>query len=326
VPDHRQDDAPAHREDRGADAGPRRAPHEPTSGARREHAHRDHPHRAEPPAPTPEQQRRRRAVRGSVSIGLVMALSGALFTANARLAGGADERQPQDLAGLQANEDARRERLFDEVTSLQASVDALTREQTDAEGVQWQSAGEAYDIAAGTVAVTGEGLVVRLDDAAADGPRPVGVGPDDLVVHQQDLQAVINALWAGGAEAMALMDQRVISTSAFQCIGNVLSLQGRRYSPPYEVTVIGDPDELRAALAADPAVRAYRSWVSAVGLGWEVQQPSGDLSVPAYDGAADLRHARVPDGTEVLPGLVSGTADAAPDDAATGTDQEDPQG
>jgi uncharacterized protein YlxW (UPF0749 family) len=306
VPDHRQDDASA----------------------------RHHRHAAEAPAPAaPAPGSRRRALRGTVSIAVVMAMAGALFTANARLASGTAERQPQDLAGLQSNEDARRERLFDQVTELRAEVDELTQEQTDREGLEWQSAGVAYDIASGKVAVTGTGITVSLDDAPADGPRPAGVSADDLVVHQQDLQAVINALWAGGAEAMALMDQRVVSTSAFQCIGNVLSLQGRRYSPPYVVTVIGDPDELKAALAADPAVRAYRSWVTAVGLGWSVQEPAADVTVPAYDGAADMRYASVPDGTEVLPGLVAGQTDEATsstDDGqsagTTGTDEGDTEG
>lgn len=287
----------------------------PDPGARL-HAAREHAqHRL-------ARQARGRALRGTLSVALVMALAGALFTANARLARGTDARQPQDLAGLQTNEDARRERLADQVAALRAQVDVLTQEQTDNVGLEWQSAGPAFDIASGKVAVTGTGITVSLDDASADGPRPAGVGPDDLVVHQQDLQAVINALWAGGAEAMALMDQRVISTSAFQCIGNVLSLQGRRYSPPYVVTAVGDPDDLIAALTADPAVRAYRSWVDAVGLGWSVTEPAGDLDVPAYDGAVDMRYASVPSGTEVLPGLV------VENSTATSTDvrQEDSEG
>lgn len=280
------------------------APEEPSA---RLHAAREHAqHRL-------TAHRRGRALRGTLSVALVMALAGALFTANARLANGTDARQPQDLAGLQTNEDARRERLADQVADLRSQVDALTQEQTDTVGLEWQSAGEAFDIASGKVAVSGTGITVSLDDAPADGPRPAGTGPDDLVVHQQDLQAVINALWAGGAEAMALMDQRVISTSAFQCIGNVLSLQGRRYSPPYVVTAVGDPEELLAALTADPAVRAYRSWVDAVGLGWATTQPGEGVQVPAYDGSVDMRYASVPTGTEVLPGLVAeeGTATSA---------------
>ena len=62
---------------------------------------------------------------------------------------------------------------------------------------------------------------------------PEGVGVDDIVVHQQDVQAVVNALWSGGAEAMMVMDQRLISTSAVRCVGNTLILQGRVYSPPF---------------------------------------------------------------------------------------------
>lgn len=302
-----QQESRAHGVHAAATTGPEPAGPSARLQAAREHAQ----HRI-------ERHRRGRALRGTLSIGLVMALAGALFTANARLASGTDARKPQDIAGLQSNEDARRERLADEVADLQAEVDALTRRQTDSVGLEWQSAGEAFDIASGKVAVTGTGITVSLDDAPADGPRPAGAVPDDLVVHQQDLQAVINALWAGGAEAMALMDQRVISTSAFQCIGNVLSLQGRRYSPPYVVTAVGDPQELLAALDAAPAVRAYRSWVDAVGLGWEVTRPDGGVTVPAYDGAVDMRYASVPTGTEVLPGLVADGSTATSTDAQRG--------
>ena len=104
---------------------------------------------------------------------------------------------------------------------------------------------------------SGPGVTVRLEDAPTDSPRRDEVSPDVLVVHQQDLQAVMNALWAGGAEAMELMDQRVISTSAFQCVGNVLKLHGRLYSPPYVVRAIGDPDgpAPRAARVAGRAAR-----------------------------------------------------------------------
>lgn len=281
------------------------------------------PARPEQPQQRPEHHqhraRRRHALRGTISVGVVMALAGTLFTANARLSRGSDERQAVDLPGLQANEDARRERLAAQVEELRGEVDRLTAEQNAQSGIDWSSAGVAAEVASGQVPVTGEGLVVELDDADPNGPRPAGVGADDLVVHQQDLQAVINALWAGGAEAMMLMDQRVISTSAFQCIGNVLSLQGRRYSPAYVVTAIGDPAALLEALDSDPAIRAYKSWVAAVGLGWSVQERQ-DLSLPAYDGPADLTYASVPVGTEILPGLVAAAGGSG------NSDQEDSAG
>ena len=82
--------------------------------------------------------------------------------------------------------------------------------------------------------MVGPGLVVRLDDANRDpgAALPAGVTSDDLVIHQQDLQAVVNALWQGGAQGIQVMDQRLISTSAVRCVGNTLILQGRVYSPP----------------------------------------------------------------------------------------------
>ena len=131
-------------------------------------------------------------------------------------------------------------------------------------------------------------MTVSLDDAhrsAASLPKPYG--PDDIVVHQQDVQGVVNALWAGGAEAMMIQDQRVISTSAVQCVGNTLLLQGRVYSPPYVITAIGDADRLRASLDRDPSVQIYREWVDAVGLGWDVRQADA-VELPAYTGTIAL--------------------------------------
>jgi len=254
----------------------------------------DHPHVAV-----------RRAARGTLSVALVLALSSAMFAANARLAHGSEQRHPQDLADLARVEEDRVSRLQSQVGALRTEVDRLTQEQGRLNGLQLGSPGPSSDLAAGTTAVTGPGITVRLTDAPASAPHPSSVRPDDLVVHQQDLQAVINALWAGGAEAMSLMDQRVISTSAFQCIGNVLSLHGRRYSPPYVVRVIGDPQKLRAALAASPAIQIYLEYVAAVGLGWQVTTAQDPLTLPAYEGLNDLSYAHVPDGTEVLPGIVA---------------------
>src|SRR5699024_6692749 len=146
---------------------------------------------------------------------------------------------------------------------------------------------------AGAVPVTGPGLRVALDDAP---PQPVGstIPADTLVVHQQDLEAVINALWAGGAEAMTLQGQRVLTPTAFRCVGNVLSLHGRVYSPPYVVEAIGDPAALAAALDASDAIATYREWVDAVGLGWDVSTQD-NLDMPART-VANLAHTRLPDG------------------------------
>jgi hypothetical protein len=112
---------------------------------------------------------------------------------------------------------------------------------------------------------------------------------------------------------MTLMDQRVISTSAVRCIGNVLILQGRRYSPPYQIRAIGDPVRLKQALSGSPAVQAYVRDAGDVGLGWSVTVASDPLELPAYSGATELSAASVPDGVEILPGIpAAGSAGSAP--------------
>jgi uncharacterized protein YlxW (UPF0749 family) len=105
------------------------------------------------------------------------------------------------------------------------------------------------------------------------------------------VQAVVNALWAGGAEAMTLMGQRVIATSAVRCVGNTLLLHGAVYSPPFTVTAVGDVDGMRAALDRAPGVVVYRQYVAAYGLGYSVTT-ARSKRLPAYDGSLELTSAR----------------------------------
>ncbi len=229
---------------------------------------------------------------GSAAVGAVAGLAGLLFVVSASDAPA--DRRPQDLVEFVLTRAGQVERQAEQVDTLRAEVDTLTAAVTDLPG----AASPAVQIAAGSVAVTGPGLVVTLDDAPATAARE-DLDPDVLVVHQQDLQAVINALWAGGAEAVAVQDQRIVSTTSVQCVGNVLRLGGRVFSPPYTVSAVGDSTALRAALDDSTAVRAYQSDAQEVGLGWSVRADDR-LVLPAYSGATGLAYAQAPPGTDVL--------------------------
>lgn len=257
------------------------------------------PHVDAPVAPSTSRSRAQRPLRATVGVMLVLALAGLLFTANARIARSSGERHPTNLRELVQTETDRVAGLVATVDGLTGQIDALAVAPTSGTSVDTER--ELRDgVAAGTVTVTGPGLFVALDDAPPSTPLTEDVRPDSLVVHQQDLEAVVNALWAGGAEAMMLEDQRVTATTAFRCVGNVLSLGGRVYSPPYRVRAIGDPAALRAALDASPEIRVYRQWADAVGLGWDVRDEAA-LELPAGPVPAALEHASVPAGTAVLP-------------------------
>lgn len=197
-------------------------------------------------------------------------------------------------------------RLSDLVRAAQSEAEQLAeaRDGLAAEVVALQDAAATTDAGvaavldeiaaiedpAGLTPVRGSGVTVVLTDAPrnADGRYPADASPDDLVVHQQDVQSVLNALWAGGAEAISMQDQRIVAESAPRCIGNTLLLHGRTYSPPYVVAAIGDPARLEAALAAEPGVRIYKQYAVRYGLGF-TQKVSEDLEIPAYTGGATAR-------------------------------------
>ena len=236
----------------------------------------------------------RRARSRTVGVTLVCLAAGLLFGTSASLA--RDVRpEPGDLVGLITQRDVEVRELSSQAEELRHEVDRLRSAQaTSAAAVDGQRA-EDLAVGVGATAVTGPAVSVTLDDAGYSlDTLPEGYSVDDVVVHQQDLQGVVNALWAGGAEAIMVQDQRIVATSSVQCVGNTLYLQGRVYSPPFTVTAVGDPEALHAALAADPVVATYRDWADAVGLGYAVAD-LGETELPAYAGQVRPSHARVVD-------------------------------
>jgi uncharacterized protein YlxW (UPF0749 family) len=144
--------------------------------------------------------------------------------------------------------------------------------------------------ASGLRPARGPGIRVTLQDA----PRSVnvpGIDPNLLVVHQQDLQAFVNALWSGGAEAVSLQGQRLISTTGIKCVGNTVVLDGVPYSPPYVIEAIGSPDRLTSALGASPEVVTYRYYVEEYQLGLKTRRLA-DFAMEGYGGTVGLRYAR----------------------------------
>jgi uncharacterized protein YlxW (UPF0749 family) len=240
---------------------------------------------------------RTRRRRWSLLVPVIAALAGLLFTTTAHTAAGTnlrDDRRPE-LTRLIGERKVQVEDEANRAAALRAQIDDTTRTEAGSDNrvAQQQARADASKQDSGFAAVRGPGLRVVLDDAPrrSDGKLPAGARPDDVVVHQQDVQSVVNALWAGGAEAMVIMDIRVISTSAVRCVGNTLLLHDRVYSPPFEIKAIGDSNRLRAALDADPGVRAFRDAANLYGLGYTVQ-PQTDILAPAHVGSGTLEYAK----------------------------------
>ncbi|KGN30080.1 hypothetical protein N802_09960 [Knoellia sinensis KCTC 19936] len=224
----------------------------------------------------------------SLLVPVIAILAGILFATSSTIAQGRSLRS--DAAGLPdiiREQTKDNQRMTGELEELSAEVDELTRQTApgNADLDDLKSQADAISTAAGRTAVQGPGVEVVMDDSDLSvSELPRGFDADDIIVHQQDLQAVVNAFWVGGAEAMMIQDQRVVSTSAVRCVGNTLILQGRVYSPPYRIRAIGDPAKLRAILDQSPEVSIYKEYVDAVGLGYEVKS-SDNYEFPAFSGS-----------------------------------------
>lgn len=227
---------------------------------------------------------------------VAFAAIGALLALTATASGGTELRTESrtDLASLideheaaLATDDAVRRQRQREIDSVADGL-AAADERIAAPRQQRANLQEAI----GQVAVTGPAVSVALDDAPRSGQPPAGATPEDLVVHQQDVQAVVNALWAGGAEAMTIMGQRIIATSAIRCVGNTLLLDGRTYAPPFRITAIGDPAKLQRALAESSGVRAFQQASRQWGLGYRVTSEPHPVTLPAYQGSTNLPNSK----------------------------------
>ena len=226
---------------------------------------------------------------------VVCLLAGLLLAATHAVSGGAEIRRS----------DAPR--LVDLVREAQSSVNHLNAER-DALASKIDSAhGRSPDAALAAMLrrsaelageadmdpVHGPGLVVTLEDAQRDanGRFPRDASPDDLVVHQQDIQAVLNALWSAGAEAIQMQDQRIIAASVPRCVGNTLLLNGRTYSPPYTITAIGNAAAMQAALAAAPLVILYKQYVVRFGLGYH-EEVKPDVQIVGHSEPVRMHYAQ----------------------------------
>ena len=231
-----------------------------------------------------------------MAVPAVFAAAGFMFVTSAATSDGLDLRPQREatLATLVRTESARVDALQRQAGQLEDQIDALTAQvDTNAVG-RLQASADRLRAAAGMEEVSGPALKVTLDDAPDDQPVPEGLDANAMVVHQQDLQAVVNALWAGGAEGISLQGQRLISTTGIKCVGNTVVLHGVPYSPPYEIVAVGDPVQMQRALDASEYVQTYLEYTQPpINIGWDVDLLS-DVTLPGYQGAVNMQHADAP--------------------------------
>lgn len=169
---------------------------------------------------------------------------------------------------------------------------------------------EEARIAAGLIALTGTGIVLKLEDSTE--PVAPGGNEADYLAGAADLRTVVGLLWQAGAEAIAINGERIVGATAIIDVGGAVLVNAAYIAGPYQVTALG-PDDLFARLSAAPGWEEFvRTRRGSFGIGIAWAEPER-VDIPAYAGSVTLRESRaVPTGVPSPPAASGSPGSSTP--------------
>jgi len=196
---------------------------------------------------------------------------------------------------------AETDRLAAAAEGLRADVAASQAELLgeDSAGRAVAAQLERLDLVTGSLPVQGPGIRVVLDDA----PEPddqvdassQAAAVDGTRITDRNLQDLVNALWAAGAEAVDVNGQRLTALTAIRNAGEAVLVDFRPLSPPYVVQAVGDSSDLQVELLDGPTGRRLTTFTSL--YGWSVDVERVKTLRLAGAGVPDLRAVAGPEGS-----------------------------
>ncbi len=192
----------------------------------------------------------------------------------------------EQAAGLEIDQQALR-------TQIETLEDQVREAQTAAEGSEAALAGlneqvRAAELAAGLTPVVGPGVVAEIADSKR--PVPPGEDPARYLVLVDDLRDLVAALWAAGAEAIAINGERLTARTSVSGAGASILINVTPYSPPYRIEAIGPPGLLDRYLS-DPTFAIVNQRIDAYGLEFATVAQD-EVHLPAYVGLTGFTHGR----------------------------------
>lgn len=206
------------------------------------------------------------------------------FRARPPISGNVPYQRAEELSVLLKATEEERDRLREEVKVLRDRVAEMMAGENQVKVLRDELL--KARILGGLVDVKGPGVTVEMNDSQV---KSSGVqDPNVFLIHDDDVLRVVNELFAGGAEAVAVNGQRLVATSEIRCAGPVFIINGVRVAPPLKIQAIGDPVMLQNALKMRGGV------VDNLALfGIEVKiKTEQEIVVPAYSGSLNFRYAK----------------------------------
>ena len=139
------------------------------------------------------------------------------------------------------------ERAIEQLDEKEDELDELIKNisNTDENTIEHSKRLEKLEGLLGFYPLKGKGIIIKIEDAEVDSNV---LNISDYLVHDKDLLQIVNALVNAGAEAIEINGQRIVSTTAITCAGNVIKINDEKVGTPYIIKAIGLTEKLYGAL------------------------------------------------------------------------------
>jgi uncharacterized protein YlxW (UPF0749 family) len=207
-------------------------------------------------------------------IAIVLSFSGLLFgiaVANTQRQQPILEKNREDLRATITKNIEVLNKTSENLSSINNEIAQI---QTNTPGLDFHGISQSNEsnlqVFSGLSSVKGEGIEIVINDAI----KTDSLETSDLElarVYDSDVQLLVNALWASGAESVSINKSRLTSTSAIRSAGDAILVNYRPLLPPFVISAIGDND-LRDRLIKHPDYLDLQFVVKTYGLGFNVSE------------------------------------------------------
>jgi uncharacterized protein YlxW (UPF0749 family) len=207
-------------------------------------------------------------------IAIVLSFSGLLFgiaVANTQRQQPILEKNREDLRATITKNIEVLNKTSEDLSSINNEIAQI---QTNTPGLDFHGISQSNEsnlqVFSGLSSVKGEGIEIVINDAI----KTDSLETADLElarVYDSDVQLLVNALWASGAESVSINKSRLTSTSAIRSAGDAILVNYRPLLPPFVISAIGD-NELRDRLIKHPDYLDLQFVVKTYGLGFNVSE------------------------------------------------------
>lgn len=139
----------------------------------------------------------------------------------------------------------------------------------------------------GLTTVTGNGIIIELEDGKLDHSILTIDNPSDVLIHDVDLLNLLNELRNSGAEAIEINGQRIINTSAITCEGNVIKINGEKIGSPFVIKAIGSQGLLYGQIIREGS---YLDIMAERGVNVKSVKQLDDITIEKYSGAISYKY------------------------------------